>query len=114
MIRKAKTKWHKDRAKEILNHVNFNPKNAWCAIKEICDGFKGHHKAQTDLKMRKPNREIATNDAENVDIMGEHFRTALNNHPEIDPTFFDKIKQRVTKIELGDPPDIEVESQQKG
>eukprot|EP00978_Attheya_sp_CCMP212_P022516 scaffold67214_cov53-Attheya_sp.AAC.5 len=89
MIRKAKMKWYKDRALEI-HDMNFNPKNAWCAIKEIRDGFEGYHKAQMDLKMRKPNGKIATNDAENADVMGAHFK-----------------RQRTSKTELGDPLSLE-------
>eukprot|EP00978_Attheya_sp_CCMP212_P021094 scaffold61228_cov46-Attheya_sp.AAC.2 len=106
-IKKAKVKWYEDRAEEI-GAMNFDPKNAWKAIKEIRDGFEGHHKAQSDLKMRKPNGEIATSDAENADVMSTHFKFFFNNdHREIvDLTVIDEIKQREVKRELDDPPTI--------
>eukprot|EP00978_Attheya_sp_CCMP212_P018353 scaffold50097_cov33-Attheya_sp.AAC.3 len=31
--------------------MNFEPKNAWKAIKEIRDRFEGHHEAQSDLEI---------------------------------------------------------------
>eukprot|EP00978_Attheya_sp_CCMP212_P004968 scaffold10957_cov56-Attheya_sp.AAC.1 len=105
-IKKAKVKWYEDRAEEI-RAMNFDPKNAWKAIKEIRDRFEGHHKAQSDLKMRKPNGEIATRDAENADVMSSHFKKVFNNHREIDPTVLDEIKQREVKGDLGNPPTIE-------
>jgi hypothetical protein len=105
-IRKAKKKWHEDRAREI-HDMNFNPKNAWCAIKEIRDGLEGHHKAQSDLKMRKADGELATNDSDNADVMGAHFTKVFNNHRAIDPTILDEIRQRTSKTELGNPPSLE-------
>eukprot|EP00978_Attheya_sp_CCMP212_P046216 scaffold379605_cov24-Attheya_sp.AAC.1 len=57
--------------------------------------------------MRKPNGEIATNDAENAAVMGAHLKKVFNNHREIDPTILDEIRQRTSKTKLGDPPNLE-------
>eukprot|EP00978_Attheya_sp_CCMP212_P005532 scaffold12431_cov57-Attheya_sp.AAC.7 len=41
-ISEAKKAWHKKRAKEV-HDMQFHPKNAWLAIKEIQAGMNGHH-----------------------------------------------------------------------
>eukprot|EP00978_Attheya_sp_CCMP212_P043118 scaffold275673_cov32-Attheya_sp.AAC.1 len=78
----AKTKWHEVRAKEV-HDMKFNPKSAWQAIKEIRD---------------------ASSDAENADVMGEHFTKVFNNHREIDLSVLEELDQRTTDDALGNTP----------
>eukprot|EP00978_Attheya_sp_CCMP212_P009820 scaffold23398_cov58-Attheya_sp.AAC.4 len=101
-IKKAKVKWYEDRAEEI-RAMYFDPKNAWKAIKEIRDGFEGHHKAQSDLKMRKPNGEIATSDAESADMTSAHFKKGVKRDLGDSPTT-EEVKLALRKAANGKSP----------
>eukprot|EP00978_Attheya_sp_CCMP212_P033500 scaffold135307_cov66-Attheya_sp.AAC.2 len=91
-------------ATEVHKGMQFNPKSVGQAITEIRDGFEGHqHVEQSTLKMRKSNGELATSDAENIDVMGEHFTKVFNNHREIDISVLDDLDQCQTYEDLGKP-----------
>eukprot|EP00978_Attheya_sp_CCMP212_P012017 scaffold29800_cov23-Attheya_sp.AAC.1 len=98
-----KTKWHEGRAKEV-HDMKFNQKSAWQSIKEIRDDFEGHYTQQSNLKMRKSNGDLASSDAENADVMGEHFTKVFNNHRDIDLSVLEELDQRTTDNEVGNPP----------
>ena len=102
-IKKAKAVWIDKRAEEI-HDMKFDPKSAWMAVREVEKGFEGHYSAQGDIKMRKPNGDIATNDRENADVMAEHFKKVFNNHRPIDISVLDELEQREIISELGLPP----------
>ena len=102
-IKKAKAVWIDKRAEEI-HDMKFDPKSAWMAVREVEKGFEGHYSAQGDVKMRKPNGDIATNDRENADVMAEHFKKVFNNHRPIDISVLDELEQREIISELGLPP----------
>jgi hypothetical protein len=66
--------------------MNFDPKSAWVATREVQAGFNGHYhyKAQSDIKMEMENNEMAKNNSNNADVMGKHFFKVCNNHRPID------------------------------
>ena len=53
--------------------------------------------------MRLPNREVATNDAENSSVIGPHFHRVFNNYRPIDWPVLYKIKQREVMDKLDQP-----------
>ena len=55
------------------------------------------------MRMRLPNGELATTDAENTYIFGPHFHRVFNNHIPIDWYVLDKINQREVMDELDQP-----------
>lgn len=74
------------------------------AVQEVKKGFEGHHSTQVNMKMQKPDGEIAKIDSKNADVMDEHFSKVFNNHRLIDVTVLKELIQRETIAALGDPP----------
>jgi hypothetical protein len=102
-IKKAKRAWIDKRAKEI-HDMKFDPKSAWMAVREVEKGFEGHYSVQGDMKMRKSNGDIATNDSENAEVIEKHFTKVFNNHRPIDISVLDELEQREMIADLGLPP----------
>jgi hypothetical protein len=57
-IKAAKRRWYEKQAEEI-HDMKFDPKLAWAATREVQTGLEGHHTAQSDVKMRMENNEMA-------------------------------------------------------
>jgi hypothetical protein len=102
-IKTAKRRWHEKQAEEI-HDMKFDPKSAWAATREVQAGFDGHYSAQSDIKMKMENNEMAKNDSDNADVMGKHFSKVFNNHRPIDLTVLEELEQRETIESLGHPP----------
>jgi hypothetical protein len=101
----ARNKWLGIKITEIEN-LDQDPRSAWKAIREINDGFSGHHKKATIIKMRKPDGTLAKNEQENAQVFLSHFEKVANLREEssFDPTIFQEIDQLPTVNELDLPP----------
>ena len=94
----VKEAWSAHQAEKI-HSMRFNPKEVWQSVRVLSGGYTGRHAAPTVMRMRLPNRGLATTDAENASIFGPHFHRVCNNHRPIDWPVLDNIKQReVMKI----------------
>ena len=62
-----------------------------CVLDEV---DTSHYNPPTIMRMRLPNGELATTDAENSSVFGPQFHRVFNNHRPIDWPTLDKIKQR--------------------
>ena len=66
--------------------MRFDPKEAWRCVKVLAGGLTSHHEKPTVMRMRLPNGELATNDAENASIMGPHLAQVYQTKRPVDFT----------------------------
>ena len=83
--------------------MRFNPKEAWESVCVLSVGDTSHHASPTGMRMRLPNGELATTDAENASVFGPHFHRFFNNHRLVYWPVLDKIKQREVMDKLEHP-----------
>ena len=62
-----------------------------------------HYASTIVMRMRLPNGELATTDAENAFIFGPQFHRLFNNNRTIDWHVLYKIKQRYVMYKLDQP-----------
>ena len=67
----AKAAWSLHQA-EIVHTMRFTPKDAWRSVKILAGGLTSHHEMPTVMRLRLPNGDLATNDAENASVMVPH------------------------------------------
>ena len=79
---------------EKIHSMRFNPKEAWQSVCVLAGGDTSHHASSATMQTHIPNGELATTDAENASVFGQHFHRIFNNHRPIDWTVLEKIKQR--------------------
>jgi hypothetical protein len=109
-VKEAKRRWQNKRTEEI-HDMNFNPKSAWAAVRELEAGLDGHHTPQPDMKMRMEYGSYAVSDYDNANIMGKHFKKVFNNHKPIDLSVLDELDQQPTLHELDKvPTEVEIKS----
>ena len=97
----AKSKW-KAHLAALVHSMPFSPKTAWQSIKDIAGGFSGHHTKTTRMAMKLPNGNLATTDAENLEVFGPHFEQVYNNHRSIQQNAAKSIRQRTSLTSLDD------------
>ncbi len=54
-------------------------------------GETAHHNKMTNMAMRLPNGNKATNASENMEVFGPHFHNVFNNHRPTDPTVLENV-----------------------
>jgi Reverse transcriptase (RNA-dependent DNA polymerase) len=79
-----------------------NPHNAWNSIKDISNGFSGHHKKAVTIKMKKPDGNYAINDNDNAEVFRIHFKKLYNMDCTYDPTVLQVISKNPTNITLAE------------
>jgi len=98
----AKANW--SRKKAILIHkVCQTPRQAWQAIKELIAGDSCHHNKPVAMKMKMKNRELASNDRQNLELVEEHLSKVYNAKRERFADVAKFIRQREEYSELGHP-----------
>ena len=75
----AKAAWSANQA-EKMHSMRFNPKELWESVHVLSGGDTIHQASPTVIRMRLPNRELATTDAENASVFGPHFHRVFKNH----------------------------------
>ena len=98
----AKSVWSTHQAEKI-HSMRFNPKEAWEIVLVLSGGDTIHHNSPTIMRMRLPNGELATTDAENASVFGPHFHRVFNNRRPIYWPVLDKLKQIEVIDELDKP-----------
>ena len=93
----AKAAWSAYQAEKI-HSMHFNPKEAWESVRVLSGGDTSHHASPTVMRMRLPNRELATTDAENASVFGPHFHRIFNNNRLI----YWPVVYHIKKIEVMD------------
>ena len=88
---------------EKIHSMRFNTKEAWESVHILSGGYTSHHVLPTAMRMRLPNGELVTTNAENASVFGPHFHKVFNNHRKIHWPVLDKIKQRKVMEELDHP-----------
>ena len=83
--------------------MRFKTKEAWESVWVLSGGDTIHNASPIVIRMRLPNGELATTDAENASIFGPHFHRVFNNNRPIDWPLLDNIKQREVMDELDQP-----------
>ena len=78
----------------------FNPQESWKCLCVLSGGGTIHHASPAVMRMRLPNGELATADAENASVFGRHFHRIFNNHIPIYWPVLEKIKQIEVMDEL--------------
>ena len=67
---------------ESIHTMRCNPKEAWKSVKIIYGGDTSHLKNTTIMRMRLPDGNTATTNADNASVLGPHFaKVFLANHP---------------------------------
>ena len=99
----AKAKWHHDHTIHI-NQMNERgmTKNSWEHMREMQDGFNGHHSMPVTMKMRMDNEELANNDKQNTQVFVKHFTTLYNTRRDYANNTARFIKQRETDRSLAE------------
>ena len=67
----AKSAWSNHQAGKI-HSMHFNPKEVLESVLILSGGDTSHHASPTVMRMRLPNGELATTDAENASVFGPH------------------------------------------
>ena len=80
-------------------------KAVWMAVKQLQAGLSTFSPAVT-IKLKKPNGELCTTDAENAEVFAGHFGKVLNIDTPFDHTVLALIKQRPVRGDLDDAPDM--------
>ena len=94
-VKKAKANYKSHIANKATEKLlNFDPKNAWVAIKEITDGLGGHHVKPKRMAMKMANGEKSSNNKEHMSVFQPHFSKLYNNHRSPYANAADFIKQR--------------------
>ena len=88
----AKAAWSAHQPGKI-HFMRFKPKEAWQNVRVLSGGGTSHHTLPTVMRIRLPNAELATTDAENASVFGPHFFRVFNNHKPIGWPMLENIKQ---------------------
>ena len=78
----------------------FTPKDAWESGKILSGGMTSYHEKPTVIHLKLTNGELATTDAENASVMGEHLEKVYRNHRPVDWLVLHEIPQRHFMLEL--------------
>ena len=95
----AKAAWSQHQA-EIVHTMRFSPKEAWESVRILAGGMASHHEKPTVMRLRLPNGDLATTDAENASVMGPHLAKVYQAHRPVDFSVLQDLPQRPMMPEL--------------
>jgi hypothetical protein len=112
IVNKAKNDWITTRCNE-LNGDSDNCsgyKNYWTAARDLIRGLEGP-KTPKKMSFRKADGELATSDAENLEVYAPYCEKLYNRESRFDPKVLDELEQRPIIHDLSDlPTDDEIKA----
>ena len=82
-VKLAKTKWASNLANTVSTLKN-SPKEAWKGVRELQEGYAGHHVKPAVMRLRMPDGTLSKCDREHMQIFRSHFSKVFNNKQTVD------------------------------
>ena len=95
----AKSKWVRHIAKQV-ERMNFNPKDAWKAIKLLKDGHTSHHTKYKLMIFRMENGSLTIDEKDRAKGLASFFKEVCNQKVSIDQEYIKLIIKKSILYEI--------------